>query len=501
MFDTTPYKSQLQTLGISEEALTLQWQKLVHGPQPIQIVRAATVGDGILHLDKKQCEAFAQTYDQQKEYLRITRFVPASGMATRLFKFLYEFLEKYKPTTESIRAYLNRKKNYKLGVFLGGVEKLPFFKELGAELKPTFNNQMNSSVFYYHLIRLVLEKYGNQPKALVPFHCYGDITRTAFEEHFRSALFYAVTDNTTHHHFTIAKEHFDKFKSEGAQLQKSISQDHGVFMHIDYSVQHPNTDTITVDLDNQPVLNENGNLIFRAGGHGALIENLNQIQSDVIFVSNIDNVPVESRHQEFGYYKKVLAGCMLEIQEKVFNLLKALDSGASVDKAKDFLENNLHIKIPTLSSSEERIFVIEKLNRPIRVCGMVPNENEPGGGPFWVTRDGQQSLQIVEQAQMDTGNPQHTDALQKGTHFNPVDIVCGVYNYKGEKFDLTQFVDGDAYIVTEKSIDGKPVKALEHPGLWNGAMAGWNTLFVEVPVRTFNPVKNVNDLLRPAHQV
>lgn len=501
MFDTTPHKSQLQTLGISEEALTLQWKKLVHGPHPIQIVRAATVGDGILHLDKKQCEAFAQTYDQQKEPLRITRFVPASGMATRLFKFLYEFLEKYNPTTESIRAYLNRKKNYKLGVFLGGVEKLPFFKELEAELKPTFNNQMNTSVFYYHLIQLVLEKYGNQPKALVPFHCYADSTRTAFEEHLRSALSYAVTDNTTHHHFTIAKEHFDKFKSEGAQLQKSISQDHGVSMHIDYSVQHPNTDTITVDLDNQPVLNENGNLIFRAGGHGALIENLNQIQSDVIFVSNIDNVPVESRHQEFGYYKKVLAGCMLEIQEKVFNLLKALDSGASVDKAKDFLENNLHIKIPTLSSSEERIFVIEKLNRPIRVCGMVPNENEPGGGPFWVTLDGQQSLQIVEQAQMDTDNPQHTDALQKGTHFNPVDIVCGVYNYKGEKFDLTQFVDGDTYFVTEKSIDGKPVKALEHPGLWNGAMAGWNTLFVEVPVRTFNPVKNVNDLLRPAHQV
>lgn len=501
MFDTTPHKDQLQTLGISEEALAIQWQKLVDGPQPTQIVRPATVGDGILRFDKEQCARFTQTYDQQKASLRITRFVPASGMATRMFKFLYYFLGKYNPTQETIRAYLNRKKTYKLGVFLGGVEKLPFYKELEAELNSTFNNQMDTSAFYYHLIRLVLEKYSNKPKALVPFHRYTDSTRTAFEEQFRAALAFAVTDNTTHHHFTIAEEHLDEFKSMGAQLQKSISQQQGVTALVDYSVQHPNTDTITVDLDNQPVLNENGNLVFRAGGHGALIENLNQIQGEVIFVSNIDNVPVESRHQEFGYYKKVLAGCMLDMQEKIFNLLKALDSGALVDKAKAFLEYNLHIKVPTLSGSEERAFVIEKLNRPIRVCGMVPNENEPGGGPFWVTRAGQQSLQIIEQAQMDAENPQHMEALQKGTHFNPVDIVCGIYNYKGEKFDLTQFVDGDAYFVTEKSIGGKPVKALEHPGLWNGAMAGWNTLFVEVPVRTFNPVKNVNDLLRPAHQV
>ena len=501
MFDTTPHTHQLQTLGISEETLALQVKRLTDGAQPIQIVRPATVGDGILRFDKEQCARLTQAYDQQKASLRITRFVPASGMATRMFKFLYYFLEKYNPTQETIRAYLNRTKTYKLGVFIGGIEKLPFYKELEEELKSLFVDEIDSGTFYYQFIKLVLEKYGHKPKAFVPFHRYADTTRTAFEEQFRAALAFAVTDNTTHHHFTITEEHIEDFKSIGARIQKSISQQQGVTALVDYSVQHPNTDTITVDLNNQPILNENGNLIFRAGGHGALIANLNQIQGEVIFVSNIDNVPVESRHQEFGQYKKVLAGCMLDIQKQIFDHLEKLDSGASVAEAKNFLQNQLQMEIPKLSEAEERAFVINKLNRPIRVCGMVPNENEPGGGPFWVAHAGQQSLQIVEQAQMNADNPQHVESLQKGTHFNPVDIVCGVYNYKGEKFDLNQFVDAEAYFVTEKSLQGKVVKALEHPGLWNGAMADWNTVFVEVPVRTFNPVKNVNDLLRTAHQI
>lgn len=501
MFDTKPHTHQLQKLGISDKTLALQHKRLVDGSQPIQIVRPATVGDGILRFDKEQRARFADAYEAQKESLGITRFVPASGMATRMFKFLYYFLDKYNLSQETIRAYLNRKKTYKLGVFLGGVEKLPFYKELEEELKSSFADEIDTSTFYYRFIRLVLEKYGDKPKALVPFHRYSDTTRTAFEEQFRASMTFSVSDNSTHCHFTIGEQHLDDFKSAGAQLQKTISNKYGVDVKIDYSVQHPKTDTLALGLNNLPVLDENGDLIFRAGGHGALIENLNQILDEVIFVSNIDNVPVESRHQNFGHYKKVLAGCMLDTQRQVFDHLTKLESGASLVEAKNFLQNNLHVKVPLLPEPEERTFIINKLNRPIRVCGMVPNENEPGGGPFWVDKLGHHSLQIVEQAQMDTNNPKHMEALQKGTHFNPVDIVCGVYNYRGEKFDLTQFIDSKAYFVTEKSIDGKPVKALEHPGLWNGAMANWNTLFVEVPVSTFNPVKNVNDLLRPAHQV
>ncbi|MGB0198732.1 MAG: DUF4301 family protein [Flavobacteriaceae bacterium] len=501
MFDTTPHTHQLQTLGISEETLALQVKRLTDGPQPIQIARPATIGDGILRFDKEQRTRYVHTYDQQKDALCISRFVPASGMATRMFKFLYYFLEKYNPTQETIRAYLNRKKTYKLGIFLGGIEKLPFYNELEEELKSSFVDEIDSSTFYYHFIRLVLEKYGHKPKALVPFHRYADTTRTAFEEQFWASLIYAVTDHRLQTHFTIGQEHLDDFKLLGNRLQKSIAQQQGIAVQIDYSLQNPNTDTIALDLHNQPVLDENGDLIFRAGGHGALIENLNQIESNVVFISNIDNVPVESRHQEFGHYKKMLAGCMLDIQKQIFDHLEKLDAGASIIEAKNFLKNQLQMEIPKLSQSEERAFVINKLNRPIRVCGMVPNENEPGGGPFWVIHSGQPSLQIVEQAQMDKNNPVHMEALHKGTHFNPVDIVCGVYNYKGKKFDLTQFVDTKAYFVTEKSLQGKAVKALEHPGLWNGAMADWNTVFVEVPVRTFNPAKNVNDLLRPAHHI
>lgn len=501
MFDITKHKSQLQSLGVTKEDVLLQLERLTHGSKPLHIQRPATIGDGILRFDKEKRDQLTNIYDSEKNRLSITRFVPASGMATRMFKFLYYFLDQYNPNQETIRAYLNRKKTYKLGVFLGGIEKLPFYKEFQHELSAAFSDDVDTSAFYHHFIRLALEKYGNKPKALVPFHRYSEGTRSAFEEQLRTSMTYAVANNSTHHHFTISEAHHHAFMEQGAQLQKILSEQHQLEIHIDYSVQLPKTDTLTVDHDNIPVLDKNKNLIFRAGGHGALIENLNQIQANVIFISNIDNVTVENRQNHIGYYKKVLAGCMLEAQKTVFKYLDDLEAGASIAEAKDFLQNNFHVEVPSLSEIDEREFVIAKLQRPIRVCGMVPNENEAGGGPFWVLNLDQSSLQIVEQSQMDLNNPKQMKALQNGTHFNPVDIVCGVYNHKGEKFDLTQFVDSETYFVSEKSLNGKPVKVLEHPGLWNGAMADWNTIFVEVPISTFNPVKNVNDLLRLAHQV
>jgi len=349
--------------------------------------------------------------------------------------------------------------------------------------------------------------YGFYPKGLLPFHRYVGHTATAFEEHLKESLAYASADGSAN--FTISEQHEEMFKAEFRRVKETILNASETTFNINYSNQKSATDTIAVDLNNGPFRNEDGSLFFRPGGHGALIENLNDQDADLIFIKNIDNVAVTKNAEAITESKKILAGHLLGVQERAFIYAKILDegnsSGEDLNEIKKFLEEELNARFldsySAFSISEQLSVLKDKINRPVRVCGMVKNEGEPGGGPFWITDDKERvSLQIVESAQIDKSDSRQMEILKNSTHFNPVDLVCGVRNYKGEKYNLLNFVDAKQGFIAEKTKDGKKLKALELPGLWNGAMAFWNTIFVEVPLITFNPVKTVIDLLKPAHQ-
>lgn len=412
---------------------------------------------------------------------KIVNFVPASGAATRMFKDLFGFLEtKYK--TDYVSSF---------------VENLHFFPFYKDELLAISNNSE------LDIVESILSSnglgYGNYPKGLIPFHKYKNEVRTAFEEHLRHADMYS----SNLFHFTISRNHHEAFKNEFKSIKENLNKDLGV----EFSFQKSETDTIAVDSDNKP-FQENEELLFRPGGHGALIENLNDIEADIIFIKNIDNVAVTSLAVKNAKYKKKLLAKLIKVQVQLFTVLKSLfDIGLTeLNEIEIFAKTKLNIVFDgcydKLSFEDKKQYLIKKLNRPIRVCGMVKNEGQPGGGPFWVeSTNGEVSLQIVEGAQMDKSNPKQVEIINQATHFNPVDLVCGVKDYKGDKFNLLDFVDPNTAFITEKTRNGKKIKALELPGLWNGAMADWNTIFIEVPSHTFNPVKTVNDLLKPAHQV
>ncbi|HEU4496090.1 MAG TPA: DUF4301 family protein, partial [Flavobacterium sp.] len=341
-----------------------------------------------------------------------------------------------------------------------------------------------------------------------PFHQYPDFIATPIEEHLKESVFYASSKNSAHLHFTISEEHRASFEAVVGEVKPKVEAASNTRIFVDYSHQSQATDMLSADLKNNPFRLEDGSLFFRPGGHGALIENLNQLSGDIIFLKNIDNVG-HGHVETVGLYKKVLAGILLELQEKVFRFLNVLSSGTfaggTIEEIVQFLRSGLQVNpskdFNKYTLENKREYLVSILDRPIRVCGMVKNEGEPGGGPFWV-RDaaGSVSLQIVEASQIDIQNPGQKKILADATHFNPVDLVCGIKNHKGEKFDLNDFVDHENGFIVEKTIHGKPLKAYELPGLWNGAMAKWITVFVEVPLMTFNPVKTVNDLLKPGHQ-
>jgi hypothetical protein len=340
------------------------------------------------------------------------------------------------------------------------------------------------------------------------FHSYPEGNRTPAGEHLTEGTYYAKDQNgNVNVHFTVSEEHKPLFKALIAARQSAYGQKLGAKFHTSFSVQKPSTDTIAVDMNNQPFREDDGTLLFRPGGHGALIENLNDIDSDVIFIKNIDNVVPDRLKEGEAHYKNLLAGVLAEMQQRAFYYLEKLDSenvtSEDLTKMLAFTENELCIShSETFSSDDElKTYLRTKLNRPFRVCGMVKNVGEPGGGPFIVKNpDGTTSPQILESSQIDTNDEKAMNAFKNGSHFNPVDLVCGVKNYKGEKFDLTKFIDKNTGFISCKSKGGKALKALELPGLWNGAMSDWNTIFVEVPVSTFNPVKTVNDLLRAEHR-
>ncbi|WP_046756361.1 DUF4301 family protein [Kordia jejudonensis] len=478
------------------------------------ITEHASIGRGILKLDETLQEKYIQYYKEEHEKLEVLKFTPASGAATRMFKFLYKFLDTYNPQKDSINSYVNKEREPDVRLFFIGSEKLPFYDDVLKFMNKTELDRIkDSDGFNYEFVRTLLAEnglnYGNYPKGLLPFHKYKNHLSTPFQEHLFEAASYACQEGKSKLHFTISKQHYNKFIHKEQEIIKHIEEKTNCSFEISYSYQAEKTDTIAVDLKNRPILDTDGNLVFRPGGHGALIENLNAIDADVIFIKNIDNVVVNTYEDEISRYKKILGGKLIDLQQKAFKFMEMLHNGVSQEELHTilhFLFEGLNVQISEefekYSQKYQVEYLIEKLNRPIRVCGMVKNEGEPGGGPFWVKHEnGSISLQIVESAQIDRKNEYHQSILKKSTHFNPVDIVCGVKDYQGNKFDLTQFVDKKSYFIASKSKSGKKIKALELPGLWNGAMAFWNTVFIEVPLVTFNPVKTINDLLKPTHQI
>ena len=351
--------------------------------------------------------------------------------------------------------------------------------------------------------------YGNLPKALLKFHAYSDGSRSALEEHLVEAVLYTKDAcRICRLHLTLSEEHEDDVAEYLSVIKRYYEKHYDVIFDIALSTQESSTNTIAVDLDNRPFRNQQGELVFRPGGHGALLENLNATGGDIIYLKNIDNIVPDRLKPVTVFYKKVLGGYLISLQNEIFRYLRRLDEAEMDEKTlrelKTFCESRLHLVMPPwfedLSLPEKGSFIFKRLNRPIRVCGMVRNQGEPGGGPFWINEEDQtQSLQIVEESQIDSQSAEQKAVWSQATHFNPVDLVCGVRDYRSCQFDLHDFVDRDAYFISQKSEKGRDLKALELPGLWNGSMAFWTTIFVEVPIETFNPVKTIHDLLRPQH--
>lgn len=496
---------QLQQKNITEEKIRQQLQDFVTGFPYLEIISAATPGQGVVQCEHEQMSAYLERWD---EYLQgsatIMKFVPASGAASRMFKDLFEFIggdSKVPVRPAEIQFFEN-------------IQQFAFYNLLNeACLNNTSKGiqELMEEGAYKTIASLLLNaeglNYGALPKGLLQFHRYGTDSRTPFEEHLAEGALYAKNkQNEVHIHFTVSSEHRELFEQHLLDVKASYELSLNARFHVGFSEQKPSTDTIAADENNAP-FREDGKLIFRPGGHGALIENLNDLDADILFIKNIDNVVPDALKNPTVIYKKMLAGLLVSLQQKSFAYLREMDEGQLSDEQlweiASFCEhelNNIHPGISEMEGAELQAYLYSKLNRPMRVCGMVPNTGEPGGGPYLtVNADGTISPQVLESSQIDVNNPVEKEKMMRSTHFNPVDLVCSVRNHKGEKFNLVQYVDHSTGFISLKSKGGKELKALELPGLWNGAMSDWNTVFVEVPLETFNPVKTVNDLLRAEH--
>ena len=505
---------QINALDISLDKIEGELLLFQSGIPKIMLDRPATINDGIVKLSNDEFQHYNDFFDSKKNTMKLKKFVPASGAASRMFKFLSEFLNEFDHENETINAYINRKKDKNLAIFLAGIEKFPFYDEIKERIKSIHPDyySLESHEKSYHFIKIMLEHdhydFANKPKGTLAFHKYFTHIATPVEEHLNECAFYASSNSVSNLHFTISENHEALFKKIVEDVKDKVAAKSGIKTEVTFSYQYKSTDTIAVDMNNNPFRNADGALVFRPGGHGALINNLNILDADVIFIKNVDNV-IQNHIGEITMYKKGLAGILLELQEQVFQILTAIENqkiaATNIPEIIDFMQQKLNIDVlydfhnDTLANKID--FIKNKLNRPMRVCGMVKNEGEPGGGPFWVSGyKGNVSLQIVESSQVDTHHPEQAEILAKATHFNPVDLVCAIKDYQGHKFDLIQFVDHSTGFIVHKNNKGKDLKGYELPGLWNGAMAKWITVFVEVPLVTFNPVKTVNDLLKPAHQ-
>ena len=422
-----------------------------------------------------------------------------------MFKDLFAFLEADydEPTTDFEKEFFEQRRGF------------AFRKELCRVCKRDMQASVCSLVEagrYKDVVRELLGaeglNYGALPKGLLLFHSYDDGPRTPLEEHLVEAALYAASGGEANVHFTVSHEHLPLFQAKVAERVDIYERTYGVRFNVSFSEQKSSTDTLAANPDHTPFRNEDGTLLFRPGGHGALIQNLNEVEGDVVFIKNIDNVVPDRLKPDTVVYKQLLAGILVELQQRAFGYLRLLDSGRcsrpQLDEMARFLNDDLCCRrddTRSLTDAELSTYLRSKLNRPLRVCGVVKNVGEPGGGPFLIDEaDGTVSLQILESSQIDSANADAVRMFREGTHFNPVDLVCGLRNYQGQPFHLPDFVDPATGFISSKSKNGRTLKALELPGLWNGAMSRWNTIFVEVPLSTFNPVKTVNDLLRPEHQ-
>lgn len=501
-------KALLERKGISEEKLNSQLACFAKGFPYLKLAAAASVEKGILVPSPDEEQAYLaawQAYTENPAH-RVVKFVPASGAASRMFKDMFAFADaSYDvPTTNFEKK------------FFAELPHAAFFSDLNAACQRLHGKDIDALLAegqYKAVVRAMLDaeglNYGALPKGLLKFHRYEAGARTPLEEHLvEGALYARQQDGSVNVHFTVSPEHRPLFEQLVAAVVPAYEKEYGVHYHVSFSEQKPSTDTVAANADNTPFRKADGSLLFRPGGHGALIENLNDIEADVVFVKNIDNVVPDRLKDDTVRYKQLLAGVLVSLQEKAFAYLRKLDSGKyTMDDLREmlqFAQKELCTKNPEtklLEDTELAIYLRKKLNRPMRVCGMVRNVGEPGGGPFLAyNADGTISLQILESSQIDMADPEKKAMFEKGTHFNPVDLVCALKDYQGHAFHLPDYVDPQTGFISHKSKDGKELKALELPGLWNGAMSDWSTVFVEVPLSTFNPVKTVNDLYREQHQ-
>lgn len=501
-------KELLAKKGISEEKIKAQLECFAKGFPFLKIAAAASVEKGIFVPTSDEEKVFLMTWDtySKQSCHKIVKFVPASGAASRMFKNMFAFVDANydEPTTDFEKT------------FFANLNHAAYYNDLNTACQQLYQKNIETLLAekrYKSIVKAMLNadglNYGALPKGLLKFHRYTNAVRTPLEEHLvEGALYARESDGTVNIHFTVSPEHRELFKKLVEAVVPTYESHYNVKYNVSFSEQKPSTDTIAANPDNTPFRKANGSLLFRPGGHGALIENLNDINADIVFIKNIDNVVPDRLKDITVRYKKILAGVLVSLQKQAFSYLKMLDNGAytkdDLHKMLQFLEHRLCTMNPqakTLSEIELVKYLHTKLNRPIRVCGMVRNVGEPGGGPFLAyNSDGTISLQILESSQIDLADETKKSMFEKGTHFNPVDLVCAIKDYTGKSFYLPDYVDASTGFISHKSKDGKELKALELPGLWNGAMSDWNTIFVEVPLATFNPVKTVNDLFREQHQ-
>jgi len=513
------YEKGKGNIKVTFEKIVNQVETFKKGIPFLKLVRPCTIGEGLHVIDEEEdSEDLITVFQEAIEDERIIKFVPASGAASRMFKNLQAVLNKF----GDVKRYVleeavthNDEDSLAVLKFIDNIKRFAFYPDLKFEMSEDgfdFEILLREGN-YSEILKYTLESdglnYVNQAKGTIKFHNYPDGARTAFEEHLIEAIHYAkAEEKPTKVHFTIPPDYTGLISS----IVKQAIEQHkkvGDNIQVSYSYQKPSTDTIAVTLDNKPFKDAEGNLVFRPAGHGALLENLNDLKGDIILIKNIDNLVTDHLQSTTYLYKKLLTGYLISLQNKIFTYLRALESEdislSTINSIKQFAESELSIQFDksfdSLSTELKIKKLKEKLNRPLRVCGMVKNERESGGGPFWVEdEDGTVSLQIVEMTQIDLVNEEQKKILEASTHFNPVDIVCGVRDYRGNSFNLLRYTNAETGLIAIKSKDGRELKALELPGLWNGSMAKWITVFVKVPMITFNPVKEVNDLLKKEHQ-
>ena len=494
---------QIQGHNLSLAQIEKQLENFKKGFPFVNLEKPAVIGDGILQIEESNAMDYVNAFEDYAANASIVKFVPASGAATRMFKDLYDFKSSFDSSKNSLEDFPAVKD------VIDNIKQFAFYESL---LPLGIENALKEND-YLKVVELILEdsglSYGQSPKATIVFHKYDDEVRTSFEEHLVEAAKYCLNDKKeVRLHFTISGNHQEKFSELLKKVKAKYEERFSCTYEIEFSEQKSSTDTVAVYLDNSLVRDNEGNIVFRPAGHGALIENLNEINADIVFIKNIDNV-IHDKYKDITYkYKKVLAGILVSVKKKIDSYLNILSKQnfekSLFEEIKGFCENNLFLELKDLSSFKDvedyRDYLLSVLNKPIRVCGMVKNEGQPGGGPFWIRREnGELSLQIVESAQVDMRDEKQRDIFNNSTHFNPVDLVCSVKNFKGEKFELTDFVDYNTGFITEKSQQAHKIKVQELPGLWNGSMANWISIFVQVPLETFTPVKTINNLLDKGH--